>query len=320
MDGPLPAAPDLRRERRRVAAVFAVLTAYGALSFALQNGAARLAAGPLAASAEDPFLRFSLLLLPTYLLAVPLTALAMRVVPPEPPVRRRVSAGRTAQVFLMLLPLMFGGSAAGELIGGLADRLTGAHSDAARIVEGLPVWITLVFAVILAPLAEELIFRKLLLDRLRRYGDAAAVLVSGLAFGLFHGNLHQLFYAALIGMLLALVYLRTGRLSVTAALHAAVNLVGGVLLPRLAGSLAGPGDGGTGAPTWAAVLPGLLGGLVLGGSAAGLVLLIRRLRRLRLEPGDVPLGRRAPAVLAGNAGSILFLAFCAALFVLGLIP
>ena len=43
------------------------------------------------------------------------------------------------------------------------------------IVSGSPLWATFLGTVVLAPLGEEFIFRKLLIDRTRRWGDAVSV-------------------------------------------------------------------------------------------------------------------------------------------------
>ncbi len=88
---------------------------------------------------------------------------------------------------------------------------------------------TLLFSVVLAPVMEELIFRKVLIDRTIVYGDKAAVVLSGLLFGVFHGNFHQFFYAFGLGCIFAYVYIRTGKLKYTISLHMAVNMLGGFL-------------------------------------------------------------------------------------------
>ena len=41
-------------------------------------------------------------------------------------------------------------------------------------------WVTFIIAVLIAPTAEELLFRKLLTERIVKYGELAAVLASGL--------------------------------------------------------------------------------------------------------------------------------------------
>jgi membrane protease YdiL (CAAX protease family) len=87
----------------------------------------------------------------------------------------------------------------------------------------------IVTAGILAPIVEEFIFRKFLIDRTYRYGEWVAILTSGLMFGLFHGNLAQFFFTTLIGGLFAYIYIRTGKIWYTIALHMTMNLATSVV-------------------------------------------------------------------------------------------
>ena len=91
-------------------------------------------------------------------------------------------------------------------------------------MDSMPKWLYVVLVGVVAPVGEELIFRKLLLDRLRPFGDRCAIWVSALAFGLFHLNLYQFFYATAAGLILAGVALKTGKIWHTMVLHAIVNL------------------------------------------------------------------------------------------------
>ena len=95
------------------------------------------------------------------------------------------------------------------------------------------------FLGILAPVFEELFYRKAIIDRLRRYGDLPAILISGVIFGLIHGNFSQVFYATAIGMVLGYVYLRTGKVLYTMSLHAAFNLINGVYVTEIVRYLGG---------------------------------------------------------------------------------
>jgi hypothetical protein len=83
--------------------------------------------------------------------------------------------------------------------------------------------------VIIGPVVEEFIFRRLIIDKIRPYGEMVAVIFSGMAFGAFHGNFSQFFYASAIGMVLAYVYLRTMKLVYPAVLHIAFNFVFGFI-------------------------------------------------------------------------------------------
>jgi membrane protease YdiL (CAAX protease family) len=86
-----------------------------------------------------------------------------------------------------------------------------------------------VFAIVIAigaPVVEELFYRGLLLRSLRRYlADGAAVVVSGLVFGASHFELLQLPALALVGVLLAVLVVRTGRLGPAIWCHVAFNTI-----------------------------------------------------------------------------------------------
>ena len=89
--------------------------------------------------------------------------------------------------------------------------------------------IGLIYSVIIAPVIEETIFRNLLLNKLRRFGDVPAILMTGLAFGLFHFNLYQFFYATVLGFLFAYITLRTNTIKYSVILHIAVNFIGSLV-------------------------------------------------------------------------------------------
>ncbi len=96
-------------------------------------------------------------------------------------------------------------------------------------------WIYLIFGVItvgiVAPIFEELIFRKIFIDSTSKYGFAASVLLSALAFGIFHGNFVQFFYATGLGILFGYIYAATGKLRYTIFLHMGYNLYAALIMP-----------------------------------------------------------------------------------------
>lgn len=94
-----------------------------------------------------------------------------------------------------------------------------------------PLICNLLLICVAAPVCEEIMFRRLILDRLRPYGDAFAVVASALAFGLMHGNLSQLLYAFTLGCVFGYVALVTGRIWHTILLHAFINSISALLLP-----------------------------------------------------------------------------------------
>ncbi len=112
-----------------------------------------------------------------------------------------------------ILDLFFGTGAIPEVFGGMKPQ---------NPVQ-LGVFMLCICAV--APLAEEYLFRDLLLKPLRRFHDLAAAVTSGLIFGLYHGNFDQFAYAALLGFFYAVIAVRSDSIRPTVFLHAANNLL-----------------------------------------------------------------------------------------------
>ena len=177
-----------------------------------------------------------------YLIAAPLSYFVFRLGRSYAPARNR---SLSFSALLGLLVLSFAIATVGNLFGSLVQHALSAltGNSAVNPVEvqtlGTPLWTNLIFFGILAPVVEEIVYRKLVIDRLRPLGDGAAVVLSGLLFGLVHGNFHQLFYATLFGFLAGFVYVATGKLRYTILLHMAVNLVGGVFSAELFKKLGG---------------------------------------------------------------------------------
>lgn len=91
-----------------------------------------------------------------------------------------------------------------------------------------PFWLTLLTVVIIAPIVEEIMFRHILFNHLLPDGEMFAVVISAIAFGLFHMNFYQGFYAAALGLLFGLIMIKTGNLYYTIGLHMIINFLGSV--------------------------------------------------------------------------------------------
>ncbi len=91
------------------------------------------------------------------------------------------------------------------------------------------------YASILAPIGEEILFRGYILRSLRPYGKRFAVMASAVLFGLFHGNLLQAPYAIFAGLLLGYAAVEYSLLWAV-YLHMFNNLVLADLLTRLTAS------------------------------------------------------------------------------------
>lgn len=95
-----------------------------------------------------------------------------------------------------------------------------AQTKSSAVVAG-----AVLVACVLAPVTEELVFRAGLYRFIRqKIGRAPALLISGVVFGLLHGNWAGFLPLAVLGMLLALVYEATGSIRVSILAHGLFNL------------------------------------------------------------------------------------------------
>ena len=78
---------------------------------------------------------------------------------------------------------------------------------------------------IFAPFCEEFIFRGLIMQNLRKFGDFFAVLISSLLFAILHGNLQQTPFAFVVGFALGFAVIETGSIFVGILLHFSINTV-----------------------------------------------------------------------------------------------
>ena len=140
--------------------------------------------------------------------------------------------------FLALIPVclfaVYGGNLIGFLLQGIADLIF-PFSLGLRVVEGTTEHIVLqtILLIAAAPVMEEFVFRRCLIDRLSPYGEKAALVTSALLFALFHETVNQACYAFMLGLVLGYVYLKTGRLGITVVLHMLINSLSMVVLPAL---------------------------------------------------------------------------------------
>ena len=152
---------------------------------------------------------------------------------------------------------------------------------------------------IIPALAEELVFRGIIMQPLRRWGDHFAVLVSAALFGLMHANFDQIPFAFVVGLIIGFMVIKTGTLWTGIVIHFFNNFFSGCL-SILSEYLTDNGEQIAGALYYVVLL------------AAGLVCLILLLKtypdffRLRKDTGVLPL-RQKVACAIGNPGMIVMM-------------
>ena len=119
---------------------------------------------------------------------------------------------------------------------------------------------------------EEILFRGVMLNKLRTYGDKIAIITTALLFGLFHENFSQFFYAVGLGVVFAYVTLKTGTIKYSIGLHIMINMMGSVIGTQVLNS------------TIATMIFGIVVWVFV---IAGLILFIKDFKKMSLLPGEV---------------------------------
>lgn len=102
-----------------------------------------------------------------------------------------------------------------------------------QLTDGKSMLFLIVCMGVIAPLAEEIVFRWLIYLRLRDYiRPGIAIVISGVFFGIYHGNLVQGVYASILGILFAYFLELTGSLWTSVLLHMGAN-IWSLVLPEL---------------------------------------------------------------------------------------
>ncbi len=102
------------------------------------------------------------------------------------------------------------------------EQLQAASSQSATVS-------MLLYSGLFAPIAEELIYRGFVLRSLEQYGKVFAITVSAAWFGIMHGNIYQMLYAFLVGIVLGYTAL-TYSIRWSILLHIINNLIFGNVL------------------------------------------------------------------------------------------
>ena len=141
-----------------------------------------------------------------------------------------------------------------------------------NVISNSSVLATIIFAGILSPIIEEVLFRGVMLNKLRTYGDKIAIITTALLFGLFHENFSQFFYAVGLGMIFAYVTLKTGTIKYSIGLHIMINMMGSVIGTQVLNS------------TIATMIFGIVVWVFV---IAGLILFVKDFKKISLLPGEV---------------------------------
>ena len=184
---------------------------------------------------EDSNITLALSVVPMYLVGMPALIALVRTIPAETVEKKEMKWWQFLAAIFMCFGLVYASNFLGTMITTVIGMLKGSavQNTILDIATSISMVFIVLYMVICAPFMEEYVFRKLIVDRTVKYGQGVAVLLSGLMFGLFHGNLNQFIYAFALGCFLAFLYVKTGKLKITIALHMMINFMGGVVSVKL---------------------------------------------------------------------------------------
>lgn len=145
--------------------------------------------------------------------------------------------------FMALLCLFISGQSLFQVLAGIQESILNVFGlsalesiqSATMDFDSLSMFL---YAAVGAPIMEEIIFRGLVLRHLEPYGKSFAIVMSAFLFGIFHGNIVQIPYAFLVGLVLGYVAIEYNILWAM-VLHMINNLVLGDLIGRVLPELAG---------------------------------------------------------------------------------
>ncbi len=278
-------------------------------------------------------LYFITCMLATYAVAYPLTFLVFKRIPTNISTEKKKM--KVSHILIAFL-ICYAATYICNYIGTIITTIIGAikQSEVENVMLNLTSqispWTNLLIVVIAAPIMEELLFRKFIIDRTAGYGEGVSIVLSGLTFGLFHGNLNQFAYAFMIGVIFGFIYVKTRNIKYTIILHMILNFIGGFLssimleisnyfelMELMSGELNTDAlmtffkENAIGLLVFV-VYAMILMGMVI----AGIVMFFVNKRKFKLEAGEVVIekGQRFKTIIL-NVGMILYCIFWIAMII-----
>ena len=120
------------------------------------------------------------------------------------------------------------GIVSNQMITGVMNYFRVTQQFSNEVQEGLlrgDIWAQVLGLGILVPVMEEILFRGLIYNRLKKYVSLwTAILGGAVIFALYHGNMVQFLFSLPMGLLIILLYERWHSLSIPIVFHIAANL------------------------------------------------------------------------------------------------
>ncbi len=294
-------------------------------------------ASRIPAIANDSSLYFLSIMLPTYIIAYPPIFLMFKAIPAQTDVeKKKMKPSHLIIAFLISYAGMYICNYAGNILTTIIGffKQNSVDNVVANLTGQINPLVNFLILVVAAPIMEELLFRKFIISRTAKYGEGVAIMISGLMFGLFHGNLGQFMYAFFLGIIFGFVYVKTRNIIYTIILHMIINFFGGFLstimldisgYAELLEAISSASDPEVILSAFAEHAVGLIifmlySMVLLGFVVAGIILFFKNKRKFSLSQGEVIIekGQRFKTIIL-NVGMILYCIFWIAMIIMQLI-
>ncbi len=166
-----------------------------------------------------------------YILAFPVFHSLTRHLPRwEKADKENLSLGQFIGIFFATQGIMLAGSIVANIVNQFITEYFGivVEDTTSELIMNSPLWMVILVVVVIGPIFEELIFRKIYIDTIGKYNGRLAIFISGASFALFHGNITQAIYTFGAGLLLAWVYTKTKRIIYPILIHMLLNFFGSI--------------------------------------------------------------------------------------------
>lgn len=266
--------------------------------------------------------------IPSYAIALPIAYLIIRPLPTVAPDKENLKPSHWLCGLCISISLMMVGSYVSNIILSVFSNILGNISEnpVEQMVDSSPMWVTVIFVVIVAPILEELLFRGILCKKLLVLGEGYAIIISSAFFALCHGNFYQLFYAFALGCFFSFIYVKTGKLIYSILYHMCVNLLGSVITPFFMKLIGYDELLSEDLVLNSKNLLSFLGliwyeFLIMGITIFGIIIIITKWRKFKTEAGLLPPPReKAASCVLLNSGTAAAIALFAFTLLLSLIP
>ncbi|EJO5348440.1 CPBP family intramembrane metalloprotease [Clostridium botulinum] len=116
----------------------------------------------------------------------------------------------------------------------LQDKFPSYKQTAESISQGATSILGLVSMILIIPMFEEILFRGLIFNELKKnINIILAVIIQALIFALAHGNMLQGIYTLILGIIIAIVYIKTNSIITCMLFHISYNLLGSIIVPYI---------------------------------------------------------------------------------------